>query len=188
MASERIDRLGLDLAQRAGKLSGGQRSQLALTLAIGKRPDLLVLDEPVASLDPLARRTFLADVMELVADQKPTIILSSHLLSDIERVCDHLIVMAEGRVQLAGPVEELLCGHKLLTGPRRDMRTMPSGQAVVRASHTDRQTTVLVRTAEPILDPAWVVADVGLEDLVLAYMAASTAPTPQQAPLAAVRS
>ena len=122
-----------------------------------------------------------------MADRQPTIILSSHLLSDIERVCDHLIVMAEGRVQLAGPVDELLGGHKLLTGPRRDMRSMPNDQVVVRASHTDRQTTVLVRTAGPILDPAWVVADVGLEDLVLAYMA-STAPTPQQAPLAAVRS
>ena len=187
MAGERISRLGLDLAQRAGKLSGGQRCQLALTLAIGKRPELLVLDEPVASLDPLARRTFLADVMELMADRQPTIILSSHLLSDIERVCDHLIVMAEGRVQLAGSVDELLAGHKLLTGPRRDMRSMPNDQVVVRASHTDRQTTVLVRTAGPILDPAWVVADVGLEDLVLAYMA-STAPTPRPAPLAAVRS
>ena len=126
MAGERISRLGLDLAQRAGKLSGGQRSQLALTLAIGKRPELLVLDEPVASLDPLARRTFLADVMELMADRQPTIILSSHLLSDIERVCDHLIVMAEGRVQLAGSVDELLDGHKLLTGPRRDLRSMPT--------------------------------------------------------------
>jgi ABC-2 type transport system ATP-binding protein len=187
MASERISRLGLDLAQRAGKLSGGQRSQLALTLALGKQPKLLVLDEPVASLDPLARRTFLADVMELVADRQPTIILSSHLLSDIERVCDHLIVMAEGRVQLAGSVEQLLSGHKLLTGPRRDMGSMPNDQVVVRASHTDRQTTVLVRTARPILDPAWVVTDVGLEDLVLAYMA-STAPAPRQAPLAAVRS
>ncbi len=187
MATERIERLGLDLAQRAGKLSGGQRSQLALTLALGKQPELLVLDEPVASLDPLARRTFLADVMELMADRQPTIILSSHLLSDVERVCDHLIVMTEGHVQLAGSVDELLSGHKLLTGPRRDMRSMPHDQAVVRATHTDRQTTVLVRTAEPILDPSWAVTDVGLEELVLAYMA-STDPTRQPAPLAAVRS
>ena len=184
-ATERISRLGLDLTQRAGKLSGGQRSQLALTLAIGKRPELLVLDEPVASLDPLARRTFLADVMELMADRQPTIVLSSHLLSDIERVCDHLIVMAEGRVQLAGSVDELLHEHKVLTGPRRDLRSMPHDQVVVRASHTERQTTVLVRTAGPILDPAWVVADIGLEDLVLAYMA-RTAASPQPAPLAAV--
>jgi ABC-2 type transport system ATP-binding protein len=187
VARDRIERLGLDLRQRAGKLSGGQRSQLALTLAIGKRPELLVLDEPVASLDPLARRTFLADVMELMADQQPTIILSSHLLSDVERVCDHLIVMADGQVQLAGSVDELLSKHKLLTGPRRDQRSMPHDQVVVRASHTDRQTTVLVRTAGPILDPTWVATDVGLEDLVLAYMA-SIAPTQRPTPLAAVSS
>jgi ABC-2 type transport system ATP-binding protein len=186
-AQERVRALGLDVRQRAGKLSGGQRSQLALTLAMGKRPELLVLDEPVSSLDPLARRTFLADVMGLMADHHPTVVLSSHLLSDVERVCDHLIVMAAGEVQLVGPVDELLAQHKLLTGPRRDERALPSDQVVVRASHTDRQTTVLVRTTAPILDPAWVVSDVGLEDLVLAYMAGTTTP-PEHASLEVVRS
>jgi ABC-2 type transport system ATP-binding protein len=186
-ARERIRALGLDVRQRAGKLSGGQRSQLALTLAMGKRPELLVLDEPVSSLDPLARRTFLADVMELMADHRPTVVLSSHLLSDVERVCDHLILMAAGQVQLAGPVDDLLAQHKLLTGPRRDERSLPGDQAVVRASHTDRQTTLVVRTTEPVLDPAWVVSDIGLEDLVLAYMA-GTARAPAHPPLAAVRS
>jgi ABC-2 type transport system ATP-binding protein len=186
-AHDRVRSLGLDLRQRAGKLSGGQRSQLALTLAMGKRPEMLVLDEPVSSLDPLARRTFLADVMELMADHKPTVVLSSHLLSDVERVCDHLIVMAEGQVQLAGPVDDLLSQHKLLTGPRRDERSLPSDQFVVRASHTDRQTTVLVRTTSSILDPAWVVSDIGLEDLVLAYMARPAA-APTHSPIAAVRS
>jgi len=185
-ARDRVGALGLDLRQRAGKLSGGQRSQLALTLAMGKRPDLLVLDEPVSSLDPLARRTFLADVMELMADRQPTVILSSHLLSDVERVCDHLILMAEGGVRLAGPVDDLLAEHKLLTGPRRDERSLPRDQIVVRVSHTDRQTSVVVRTTAPVLDPAWIVTDLGLEDLVLAYMAGpgdSTAPS-----LVAVRS
>ena len=185
-AQDRIRALGLDPRQRAGKLSGGQRAQLALTLAMGKRPELLVLDEPVSSLDPLARRTFLADVMELMADHKPTVVLSSHLLSDVERVCDHLILMAAGQVQLVGPVDDLLAQHRLLTGPRRDERSLPSDQVVVQASHTDRQTTVLVRTTAPILDPAWVVSDIGLEDLVLAYMAGTTT-RPAPTPLAAVR-
>lgn len=184
-ARARVRSLGLDLRQRAGKLSGGQRSQLALTLAMGKRPELLVLDEPVSSLDPLARRTFLADVMELMADHQPTVVLSSHLLSDIERVCDHLIVMAPGAVQLVGPVDDLLAQHKLLTGPRRDERSLPADQVVVQVSHTDRQTTVLVRTTAPVLDPAWVVSDVGLEDLVLAYMAGPSA-RPAASALAAV--
>ncbi len=186
-AQARIRSLGLDLRQRAGKLSGGQRSQLALTLAMGKRPELLVLDEPVSSLDPLARRTFLADVMELMADHGPTVVLSSHLLSDVERVCDHLIVMAEGRVQLVGSVDELLAQHKLLTGPRRDERLLPRDQVLVRASHTERQTTVLVRTTDSILDPAWVVSDIGLEDLVLAYMDRRVA-APTETPLSAVPS
>jgi ABC-2 type transport system ATP-binding protein len=186
-AQERVRALGLDLRQRAGRLSGGQRSQLALTLAMGKRPELLVLDEPVSSLDPLARRTFLADVMEVMADHHPTVVLSSHLLSDVERVCDQLIVMAAGEVQLVGSVDDLLTQHKLLTGPRRDDRSLPSDQVVVRASHTDRQTTMLIRTTEPVLDPAWVVSDVGLEDLVLAYMAGTTTPSARAA-LAVVRS
>ena len=171
LAAARIERLGLDLGQRAGRLSGGERSQLALTIAMGKRPELLVLDEPVASLDPLARREFLQDLMGLVADHQPTVVLSSHLLADVERVCDHLIVLANGRVRLAGDVDELLSGHKLLIGPRRDTSSMPRDQEVVRVSHTDRQTTMLVRTAQPILDPRWAVSDISLEDLVLAYMA-----------------
>lgn len=172
LAEERIARLGLALGQRAGRLSGGQRSQLALTLAMGKRPELLVLDEPVSSLDPLARREFLADLMELVAEHKPTVVLSSHSLADVERVCDHLVVLANGQVRLEGSVDDLLASHKVLTGPRRDMSTTPSDQTVIRVSHTERQTTALVRTTAPIFDPRWAVSDVGLEDLVLAYMSA----------------
>jgi ABC-2 type transport system ATP-binding protein len=187
LVDDRIARLRLDPGQRAGRLSGGQRSQLALTLAMGKRPDLLVLDEPVASLDPLARRAFLADVMELMAAEQPTVVLSSHLLSDVERVCDHLIVLAHGRVQLSGSVDDLLAEHKVLTGARRDLATMPRDQVVVRASHTDRQTTVLVRATGPVLDPSWAVSEVGLEDLVLAYMA-SGADVAGRAPLMAVSS
>lgn len=187
LADQRIARHGLDPRQRAGKLSGGQRSQLALTLAMAKRPELLVLDEPVSSLDPLARREFLGDLMELVAEHAPAVVLSSHLLSDVERVCDHLVVLAQGQVRLEGPVDELLASHRVLTGPRRDTRLLPRGQRLVQASHTDRQSTLLVRTTEPILDPRWTVADVGLEELVLAYM---SRPSPEGpvADLAAVPS
>ena len=170
LARGRIERLGLDPGQKAGKLSGGQRAQLALTLAIAKRPELLILDEPVASLDPLARREFLQDLMEAVAEQELSVVLSSHLIADLERVCDYLIVLVGSRVRVAGPVEELLATHYLLTGPRRDPATLPAGQQVISASHTDRQTTLIVRTTEPILDPAWTISGVGLEDMVLAYM------------------
>ena len=171
MARGRIAQLGLDPARPAGKLSSGQRAQLALTLGLAKRPELLILDEPVASLDPLARREFLQDLMEAVAERGLNVILSSHLVSDLERVCDHLIVLVDSRVQLAGDVDDLLKTHHVLTGPRRDVASLPAGQQVIAASHTDRQTTVLVRHDGPILDPAWMVSELGLEDLVLAYMA-----------------
>ena len=170
LARRRIDQLGLDPGRKAGKLSGGQRAQLALTLALGKRPELLILDEPVSSLDPLARREFLQDLMGTVADQQLSVVLSSHLISDLERVCDYLIVLADSRVRVAGPVDELLAAHHLLSGPRRDEDSLPAGMQVISGSHTDRQSTLLVRADGPVLDPAWTVSAVGMEDLVLAYM------------------
>jgi len=175
-ARDRIEHLGLDPGQRAGKLSGGQRAQLALTLAIAKRPELLILDEPVASLDPLARREFLRGLMETVVDQELSVVLSSHLVADLERVCDYLIVLVGSRVQLAGEVDQLLATHHLLTGPRRNPGTLPSSQHVISASHTDRQTTLIVRTDAAVHDPAWTVSPVGLEDLVLAYMSQTGQP------------
>ena len=122
LAERRIDQLGLDPRQKAGKLSGGQRAQLALTLAIAKRPELLILDEPVASLDPLARREFLQGLMEVVVEHGVSVILSSHLVADLERVCDYLVVLVASRVQVAGEIEELLATHHRLTAPRRDAR------------------------------------------------------------------
>jgi len=174
LARGRIEQLDLDPGQKAGKLSGGQRAQLALTLAVAKRPELLILDEPVASLDPLARREFLQELVEAIAEQELSVVLSSHLISDLERICDYLIVLVGSRVRVAGPVDELLATHHLLSGRRRDPATLPAGQEVIYASHTDRQTTLVVRTSDPVLDPAWTVSEVGLEDLVLTYMRQAT--------------
>jgi ABC-2 type transport system ATP-binding protein len=170
LAQKRIQRLGLDPRQRAGKLSGGQRAQLALTLGVAKRPELLILDEPVASLDPLARREFLQDLMEAVAEQELSVVLSSHLVSDVDRACDYLIVLVDSRVQITGDIEELLATHYRLTGPRRDPATLPADQQVITASHTDRQSTLLIRSDATIHDPGWAVSRLTLEDLVLAYM------------------
>jgi ABC-2 type transport system ATP-binding protein len=170
LARERISRLRLDPAHRAGKLSGGQRAQLALTLGLAKRPELLILDEPVASLDPLARREFLQNLMEAVVEHELSVVLSSHLISDLERTCDYLIVLVDSRVQMAGEVEKLLATHYRLTGPRRDPDRLPADQYVVSARHTERQSTFVIRTDGPILDPAWTVTQLTLEDLVLAYM------------------
>jgi ABC-2 type transport system ATP-binding protein len=186
-ARRRIDRLGLDQRQRAGRLSGGQRAQLALTLGLAKRPELLVLDEPVASLDPLARREFLQVLMEAVAEQEISVLLSSHVVSDLERVCDHVIVLVDSQVRVAGDVEDLLASHHRLSGPRRAAETLPADQHVVRASHTDRQSTYVVRTDSPVLDPAWSVTSLGLEDLVLAYMEGTAAPTGPRPVLEGIR-
>jgi ABC-2 type transport system ATP-binding protein len=176
LARQRIAELELDLDQTAGSLSGGQRAQLALTLAVAKRPELLILDEPVASLDPLARREFLQRLMEFVAEGEVSVVLSSHLVADLERVCDYLTVLVDSRLQLAGEVDDLLAAHRRLIGPRRDPASLPSGQEVIEESHTDRQSTLLVRCDGPVLDPAWTVEELSLEDIVLAYMGnASTA-------------
>src|ERR1700760_990349 len=117
LARRRTGQLGLDPKQRAGSLSGGQRAQLALTLAMAKRPELLLLDEPVASPDPLARREFLEGLMEAVAEQRLSVVLSSHLVADLERVCDYLVVLIASQVRVAGPVDELLAAHHLRTRP-----------------------------------------------------------------------
>ncbi len=170
LAARRIEVLDIDPRQRAGSLSGGQRAQLALTLAIAKRPEVLLLDEPVASLDPLARREFLQVLMEVVAEHGVSVVLSSHLVADLERVCDYLVVLVASHVQVADDVAELLATHHRISGPRRDSRGLPADQHVIEESHTDKQTTLLVQTDQPILDPAWMTRPVTLEDLVLAYM------------------
>jgi ABC-2 type transport system ATP-binding protein len=178
LARRRIGQLDLDPKQRAGSLSGGQRAQLALTLALAKRPELLILDEPVASLDPLARREFLQGLMEAVAEHGLSVVLSSHLVADLERVCDHLIVLVASRVRVAGEVSALLATHHRLSGPRRDTGSVPASQQVITQSHTDKQSNLLVRTDEPVLDPSWTVKPVSLEDLVLAYMSRARNDTP----------
>jgi ABC-2 type transport system ATP-binding protein len=170
LARRRAAQLDLDPRQRAGLLSGGERAQLALTLALAKRPELLILDEPVASLDPLARREFLRGLMEAVAEHGVSVVLSSHLVADLERVCDYLVVLVASRVRVAGEVSALLASHHRLSGPRRGPGALPAGQEVIEESHTDKQSIFLVRTDQPIHDPSWTVKPVSMEDLVLSYL------------------
>jgi ABC-2 type transport system ATP-binding protein len=139
----------------------------------------------MADLDPLVRHDLTRLLMETVAEDGLTVVLSSHVLAERATVCDYLVLLATGRVQLAGDTEEVLAGHKLLVGPYRDPpRAGP--HEIVEASHTDRQTTLLVRTAGPVHDPAWAVHDVGLEQLVLAYMRHPETTAPPSPTLAAV--
>jgi ABC-2 type transport system ATP-binding protein len=170
LAEQRIEHLGLDPRQKAGTLSGGQRAQLALTLGVAKRPELLILDEPVASLDPLARREFLQALMAIAVEHGVSIVLSSHLVADLERVCDFLVVLVASRVQVAGDIETLLAAHHRLSAPRRHGLRLPSSWEVIEKSETERQSTLIVKHDEPIHDPAWTIEQLNLEDLVLAYM------------------
>ncbi|HLB17690.1 MAG TPA: ABC transporter ATP-binding protein [Gaiellaceae bacterium] len=183
IARERLGRLGLDLKRKAGALSGGEQAQVALSLALAKRPEFLLLDEPVASLDPLARRDFLQSLLEAVAEDRITVLLSSHILSDLERVCDHLVLLSRARVQLVGEIEEIVAAHRLLIGPRCEPGSLARVEAIVQESHTERQSTLLVRANGHLYDARWTVSEVDLEEIVLAYLAQPSttfhaAPTP----------
>jgi ABC-2 type transport system ATP-binding protein len=172
---ERLAGLKIPLDRPAGTLSGGQRAQLALALTLAKRPRLLLLDEPLAALDPLARQNFLAALAEAAAGGDLTIMLSSHLLADAERTCDHLILLAESQVQLCDDTESLLAQHRILTGPRKDTTAIARTHSIVREDTTPRQTTLLVRLNGPVIDPAWAVDEPNLEEIVLGYMSAGQA-------------
>jgi len=195
LAERRLADLGIPREQRAGKLSGGQQAQVALALALAKRPRLLLLDEPLASLDPLARREFMQALMGAAAEDGLTVVLSSHVVAELERVCDHLVLLTSGRVRLAGEVDELIASHRLLTGPRSDPAAAGQIPGVLRASHGDRQTTLLVRgdagPERPAVHPNWQSHPVTLEDLVLAYLQlrseAAAAPNPPAEPVEVVR-
>ncbi|MGH3189188.1 MAG: ABC transporter ATP-binding protein [Streptosporangiaceae bacterium] len=173
---ERLAALNIPLNRPVGKLSGGQRAQVALSLILAKRPRLLLLDEPVAALDPLARRNFLGTLTDGVAMGGLTVMLSSHLVTDMERVCDHVVILSSSRVQVCGDIDDVLAEHKLLIGPSKDTSAIERDHHVVQVTRTPRQTTMLVRLNGPVNDPAFQVNDVSLEDIVLAYMGEDAPP------------
>jgi ABC-2 type transport system ATP-binding protein len=175
-ARARLAALEIPLGRPVATLSGGQRAQVGLSLALAKRPRLLLLDEPVAALDPLARREFLTSLTGAVADGDLSVILSSHLLHDLERVCDHLILLAAAQTQLAGEIDDVLATHRILVGPRRRIAGTGPGLTVIKSTQTARQTRLLARVTGPVLDPSWEVTEVGLEDIVVAYMGLAAGP------------
>jgi ABC-2 type transport system ATP-binding protein len=171
-AQERLAELGIPLKRKAGKLSGGQQAQLALTLALARRPRLLVLDEPLANLDPLARHDFMAMVLSAAAEDGMSVVLSSHVLTELERVADYLILVSGGRVQVADEVDGLLARHRVLTGPSAEADQMAQRLSVVHARRAEAQAHLLVRTSGPAdpVPPGWEAHPVSVEELVLAYL------------------
>jgi ABC-2 type transport system ATP-binding protein len=169
-AEARLAELGIPLKRKAGRLSGGQQAQLALTLALARRPRLLVLDEPVAMLDPIARHDFMATVLTAAVDDGVSVLLSSHVLAELGRVADYLILLSRGRVQVAGEVDDLLAGHRLLTGPAAEA-DLYGDRPVVHVRRAEAQAHLLVRaTADHRVPPGWEAHPVGLEELALAYL------------------
>jgi ABC-2 type transport system ATP-binding protein len=173
LATGRMESLGIALDRKVKALSGGQQAQVALTLALAKRAPLLALDEPVASLDPIARLEFMQDVMAAVADGGLTVVIASHVISELERFCDWLLVLTGGRLQLAGPVDDLLAGHTVLTVPRQTPNSALPGKAISRAD-SDRHSTVIISADQArmaaVSQPGWQAEPVGFEQLVLAYL------------------
>jgi ABC-2 type transport system ATP-binding protein len=169
--TKRLQDLSIPLGRPVGKLSGGQRAQVALALALAKKPKLLLLDEPVAALDPLARHDFLSSLTQAVADGGLTVVMSSHLLADLERVSDHVIVLASGKTQLCDDIESVLKEHKLLVGPRADSKNLPEGISVIHETQTAKQSTMLVRVDKGAKLPAgWQHHEPNIEEIILAYM------------------
>jgi len=171
-----LRRFDIPLDRRCGKLSGGQRAQLALTLAVAKRPAVLLLDEPLANLDPVARTDVTGELMAEAADTDMTIMLSTHIIAELSGVGDHLLLLDSGRPLLTGDVDELLDRHVRLSGPRADQPPGPG--TVVQAQHTDRQSTfVLRRPAEPtahaVVAPGWTAQPLTLDELILTYLKAA---------------
>jgi ABC-2 type transport system ATP-binding protein len=169
-ARARLDELGIPPKRKAGKLSGGQQAQLALTLALARRPRLLVLDEPMAMLDPVARHDFMATVLTATLDDGVSVLLSSHVLTELERVADYLILLSRGRVQVAGEVDDLLASHCVLTGPAAAADRYAE-RPVVHIRRGEAQAHLLVRAgADDPVPPGWEAHPVGLEELALAYL------------------
>jgi ABC-2 type transport system ATP-binding protein len=171
---DRCDELGLNDRQPLATLSGGQRVQFALALALAKQPRLLLLDEPVASLDPLARRTFLQALMTAVAEGDLTVVFSTHLLDDLERTCDYLVVLGQGTLRLADPIEDIVRRHTVLVGPVG--RALPAEVTPVRTDSSTPRHQQLVCMDRAIADPAWQQLTPSLEEIVLAYLAVEQPP------------
>jgi ABC-2 type transport system ATP-binding protein len=178
-AQARLAELGIPLKRKAGKISGGQQAQLALTLALARHPRLLVLDEPMAMLDPVARHDFMATVTAAMAGDGMSVVLSSHVLAELERVASYLILVSRGGVQVAGVVDDLLAGHRVLTGPAAETGRYAGQLSVVHESHAhaQAQARLLARAsgAADLVPPGWEAHPVGLEELAMAYLRGSGA-------------
>jgi ABC-2 type transport system ATP-binding protein len=171
LARTRLESLKIPLSRRTVQLSGGQQAQVALVLALAKRPELLILDEPVGSLDPLARREFLQLLTDSVAKTGHTVLLSSHQVADLDRICDYLIILSSGRIQVAENIETLMATHRWMAGPHDQAEVVAREGLVLQANYANEVSTLLVRMKTLLVHPGWDVRAASLEDIILGYLA-----------------
>jgi len=171
-AKRHLEELRIPLASRVKQLSGGQQAQVALTMCLAKKPELLLLDEPVAALDPLAREDLMQILLQSVEDDGTTVLLSSHAVTDLATVCDYVIILSASQVQFAGELDHVLGVHRLLIGPVDSVSPTLDGATIISSVIAGRQSTMLVRAEMPIVNPSWEVFEPTLEEIVLAYLRA----------------
>ena len=162
--------LDIPTSSKVGKLSVGQQAQVALTMCLAKRPALLLLDEPVAALDPVAREGLMHVLLQSVVDDNTTVVLSSHAISDLATICDYIIILSASRVHVADDLDYMLASHRLLMSSSEEAPALPPGVVVISTRHSERQTNVLVRVEQPVTDPSWRVVEPTLEEIVIAYL------------------
>jgi ABC-2 type transport system ATP-binding protein len=175
LVRERLGQLNIPSTAKVGNLSGGQQAQVALTLALARHPDLLMLDEPLARLDPLARHDFMAMLMAAVSEEGVSVLFSSHVVAELERVADYLVMLANGRLQLAGAIDDVLREHVVLVGPVDEADQLADDLDALSVRRAGRQAELLVRSPGSRIPEHWEVSEVGLEELVLAYLMKPTA-------------
>jgi ABC-2 type transport system ATP-binding protein len=179
LADQLLDSLNVSQKQRVGKLSGGQQAQLALVMALAKKPALLLLDEPLANVDPVARREFMKILMKAATEKGITIFISSHIITELEPICDYLVILSSPKILLADDIERLLNTHKRLIVPEQDVAFVEE-HIVLHRSQTGRQLSLLLRLNSPLLkSPSWQEVEITLEDIVLAYLEQQSLTTKQ---------
>ncbi|HUX04029.1 MAG TPA: ABC transporter ATP-binding protein [Acidimicrobiales bacterium] len=165
-----VDQLGISLRDRVNNLSSGQQAQVALAMSLAKRPELLILDEPAAALDPVAREDLLRLLMREVAERRTSVILSTHALGDVASICDYLVILSRSRVVLADDLEFVGQSHRLLSASSTATPTLPDGVTVIGTRTSSREVTHLARTTLPLVDDGWQVSEPTLDEVILAYL------------------
>jgi ABC-2 type transport system ATP-binding protein len=165
-----LSELGIPIDSKVGKLSIGQQAQVALTMCLAKRPALLLLDEPVAALDPVAREGLMHVLLRSVVDDNSTVLLSSHAIADLVTVCDFVIILSASRVHVADDLDYVLASHRLLVASTEEAPQIPPGVVVISATNSERETRLLVRVEEPVTSASWRVVEPTLDEIVIAYL------------------